>query len=626
MTRATQASISAVLFLVLGFVGSPCAAQTCMQSGNIGACVAQECAAEASTAFPGPECCADAALGACLGGYHICDINVIYVPCIQGLPPTPPPPPPLPPAPPHGPCAIEENLCITFVDPVPFPPPLPTIGLLNGNSLTSNPTLLAFNGTVVQAIAADGAARVVIRIAADAVNEQIQLTLVDENNSPGQPGSIGWLSSINGSEQAETLQVTAQSAPQGIPMAFAVYYPPPDFSRGSADDNAPTRQVTVQVKSLTYQAAANSGRLTLLRPPVVLVHGLWANKTDWRYFVPFLTDQRFQVFLANYGQPIDLVSFLPLYTGYTNLGSLPKPKRSALGFAFNAQPVLDDIKNSRDSFRRATNPAHQQAAAAQVDVVAHSMGGLVTRTLEKLPSFNGTDSFGVGIVHKLITIGTSHFGSPLAAALLPNANQDANSCVRNVFDWNGLYVISSANAGYDNLPGGEWPTGGVWDQQGDGKGAQSGDNLSAALQNLQSANTVPTAVIGGKYNNWASLNPTWIQLPLHLNPVPTNTPAQLLTMCSAAPLALNLASQGWRQVMGGDNDGIVPLTSALAGNTSSSTNTPSIGVAHSLGTETLGFTAPDELDPDTATGIQTMVIRLLNEQTQNMDFKALQPQ
>jgi hypothetical protein len=42
------------------------------------------------------------------------------------------------------------------------------------------------------------------------------------------------------------------------------------------------------------------------------------------------------------------------------------------------------------------------------------MGGLVVRQAEQLAGFLGTDSFGYGYVHELITIGTPHLGSPLA--------------------------------------------------------------------------------------------------------------------------------------------------------------------------------------------------------------------
>jgi triacylglycerol esterase/lipase EstA (alpha/beta hydrolase family) len=50
-------------------------------------------------------------------------------------------------------------------------------------------------------------------------------------------------------------------------------------------------------------------------------------------------------------------------------------------------------------------------AAVQADVVAHSMGGDVARTMPTLATFTGQSTYGLGPVHKLITIGTPHRGN-----------------------------------------------------------------------------------------------------------------------------------------------------------------------------------------------------------------------
>jgi len=50
---------------------------------------------------------------------------------------------------------------------------------------------------------------------------------------------------------------------------------------------------------------------------------------------------------------------------------------------------------------------HEYAGGAQIDIVAHSMGGLVSRSV--IEQYEGAQ-----YIHKLITLGTPHQGSPLA--------------------------------------------------------------------------------------------------------------------------------------------------------------------------------------------------------------------
>jgi hypothetical protein len=54
----------------------------------------------------------------------------------------------------------------------------------------------------------------------------------------------------------------------------------------------------------------------------------------------------------------------------------------------------------------------------QADVVAHSMGGDIARTMAGLSNFTSQSNYGLGPIHKLITIGTPHLGTPLATDLI----------------------------------------------------------------------------------------------------------------------------------------------------------------------------------------------------------------
>jgi hypothetical protein len=61
-------------------------------------------------------------------------------------------------------------------------------------------------------------------------------------------------------------------------------------------------------------------------------------------------------------------------------------------------------------------------AASQVDIVAHSMGGLMARGLTQQPDYRNQNNSMEGYIHRLITIGTPHFGGQLAKILLDHKN------------------------------------------------------------------------------------------------------------------------------------------------------------------------------------------------------------
>jgi hypothetical protein len=62
-------------------------------------------------------------------------------------------------------------------------------------------------------------------------------------------------------------------------------------------------------------------------------------------------------------------------------------------------------------------------AVRTVDVVGHSMGGLVTRFFLSTNQASASPELPSNPVHRLITIGTPHLGSALAALLVQNVNQ-----------------------------------------------------------------------------------------------------------------------------------------------------------------------------------------------------------
>ena len=232
-------------------------------------------------------------------------------------------------------------------------------------------------------------------------------------------------------------------------------------------------------------------------------------------------------------------------------------------------------------------------ASVKADIVAHSMGGDVSRTMFLLPTFlsNPTfPTFGAGPINKLITIATPHLGTPVAADLLASNN----ACVRNVLAGDQDFALASITFS------GQTADGAVGDLEGNGFGS----SLSPALANLKQTQPFKTAYIAG------------IATSVNLNGLNCiGCTAQLVrTLCSSNPLAKDLTAAKWSTIYGQSNDTIVPLDSAL----NNLTGQQFSGVIHTAALETLDFKGPSVLDA--ASNISSEVINLLNEEPTGSDF------
>jgi hypothetical protein len=121
-------------------------------------------------------------------------------------------------------------------------------------------------------------------------------------------------------------------------------------------------------------------------------HGIWGSGDDeskdytWKTFAPLLNQKDHYIIKA---------------VDYT--------KENAFSFDNSAirKKLTDNIRDALDEI------SDQKLAAQKVDVVSHSMGGLVVRSFCK----DNPDACKRGI-RKMITIDTPHFGTPLAQFLL----------------------------------------------------------------------------------------------------------------------------------------------------------------------------------------------------------------
>jgi pimeloyl-ACP methyl ester carboxylesterase len=290
--------------------------------------------------------------------------------------------------------------------------PVPSFGhasLLNDQGIINDVYLAAASTQIVNGVAADGTTQVVVRFDNKGGNsgDRVEFSLFNDQGVPAvsnAPTEDGYLTLLDGTNSGNTITVPAlMLSNYPDPMAFAIYHAPIDFVRpnNQNDPAAQNRAVTIQVQVQSQNAGTGSVRI--VRPPVALIHGLWSDLSTWDFFSPLALpnrqyDSRFQAYRIDYkehnGDHVDTIVSSP------------------------GGPI-DQLLSDLADFKVSLN-----VAAIQFDVVVHSMGGLVTRDMTLDPRFLAVANFKKGLVHKLITIGTPHNGSPLVNEL----NQSSPLC------------------------------------------------------------------------------------------------------------------------------------------------------------------------------------------------------
>lgn len=199
-------------------------------------------------------------------------------------------------------------------------------------------------------------------------------TLTVPNPSPFNPSPSGW---------CDTTKC----------VSLALLWAPPNLPLGIG--NPPVVNLAVQ----TAQGGVPLGTATLFLqpPPVLLIHGLWSSAAEAK-FVPG-SGGLLDYLKKEYGHPlIDYVD----YKSWNDQSFAESRTQDALAIA---------IKNVM------MQASYSGTVARQVDIVAHSMGGLVSRRFMSKPPPLALESLPANPVRKLVTIGTPHNGSPLADEL-----------------------------------------------------------------------------------------------------------------------------------------------------------------------------------------------------------------
>lgn len=278
----------------------------------------------------------------------------------------------------------------------------PNPGFLANGSVVNNAERLAIGGARVVGAAADGVTRVLLRDSLPGPGT-VEFCL-----SSGTAPQDGGLALPGGTGRNRCVTAQAATTSRGY-RAYAVYQVPDEFNRGT-DTNLRERAIEFQATYNPTNGPTVVSKLpfTIVRPPVVLIHGLWSSRASWSF--PLIRDSRFIVELADY-EPTNAARF-------TTNQNVP------------GVYILNAIRRLRQ----------QGIAATQADVGGHSMGGILSRYYARLNTYRRNDNYNDGDINKLITINTPHTGSPLANLLVS---------IRGLpFGLGGWIAGKAADAGY----------------------------------------------------------------------------------------------------------------------------------------------------------------------------------
>jgi|GEM_PF-2575028 len=279
----------------------------------------------------------------------------------------------------------------------------------SGEVVTLHPDARELSKAMVRRVGAatDGVTRLLLRVKSNSP-VTFSMRLATATPSP----AWGWLTKRDGSQTGLSLTVSPDGG-----FAFAVYQTPKDFPADLPRDRP------MIIIEATAGAASGRATITLRPPPIVLVHGVWSCDEAWAGLEDFLK-QNYGYDICNgcrvnYGWPYHDKMCRPIQSSVSSsidpsVGSFDPEKINSLTPNLPVKKLVDAMNKALEIYRRAN------IAVTQVDVVSHSLGGLLARSRVALKPvrYQRKENYNQGDFHKLITVGTPHHGSPLANFLV----------------------------------------------------------------------------------------------------------------------------------------------------------------------------------------------------------------
>jgi pimeloyl-ACP methyl ester carboxylesterase len=183
--------------------------------------------------------------------------------------------------------------------------------------------------------------------------------------------------------------------------SIAILYTHPEYL--ASDENGSI--INLEIVENEIEEVVETLQIELYNPPVMMVHGLGSGKSAFSTFEKFL--------INNLNYPFQIIQNVD-YRG-TNDRSFQE-NGSVL-----PQNIVSCLKDARKS----------GFSASKVNIVAHSMGGILSRLYLQSDLYYNE-------INKLITINTPHSGSQLANILL-DEEIDTDVLCKALMDWNILF-------------------------------------------------------------------------------------------------------------------------------------------------------------------------------------------
>ena len=258
---------------------------------------------------------------------------------------------------------------------------------------------------------------------------------------------VGWLSptaATPGTTGARSLRLSVIADASGHAQAF---YTPPDYflrpSRQNQDFDLVHRQVALTVQQSGVGSSVID--ISLRRPPVFLVHGLFGSIGVWDDFRPLLPESSYPAIARIPPLNMTDAEYFKSRAGWVgrfggrfdlfNVGS----EHATQHLDEEAQIVQQHIAISLVSYL----PGY---AISTIDLVAHSMGGLLSRKMI------GEQALVRDAVRKLIIINSPLRGSPLADKVAETRDLVTNLLATTPQDpWNPKTTAPIANIVQNNL-------------------------------------------------------------------------------------------------------------------------------------------------------------------------------
>lgn len=281
------------------------------------------------------------------------------------------------------------------------------------------------------AVAADGTTRVVLEIEVEKPCV-VRVEAPDSSADPLDPGAVEML--FGGRA------VPVGAGTQRRTVAYALYTAPASFAEprsGTAgqDLSAPTRlsgtrtvdlDLSIGPSLAELQPSPTPVKVSLVRPPVILVHGTFDGptacwETDARELEPTAGSESMATALRRAGYTVFKVDYR-----WTNGNVFPWGDPDQSSFEANKRVLWERKEGIFEALSVYRNKL--DIAVTQTDVVGHSMGGVIPRlwvsnaynpsdgealVFDRMRTrgYRRADNFGAGDIHRLVTIGTTHMGS-----------------------------------------------------------------------------------------------------------------------------------------------------------------------------------------------------------------------